>query len=275
MLISGAATLRNELVTNTAHAVRIGDGQTLTLAGTTITGGTIDNYSGALGGTIDVVGDSTIDGDAVLNKGLVTVESGITLTLDDATLANASVTNLGTVAVESGKKLKLAGAGLTGGTISLTGTLSSSGTSTITNATVTNALLLESTLGGLLTLIATSPAAAITNSGTIQANGAELDINGEAVTNKGTLQSINNGTLKLISTTVTNGVGAVSVEAGSTLDLVGSTIAGGTVTIAGTLESTGTSAINDADIHNTGTITVTSGTLTIDPVLWMSPCGGR
>ena len=39
------------------------------------------------------------------------------------------------------------------------------------------------------------------------------------------------------------------------------------MTIAGTLESTGTSAINNADITNTGTITVTSGTLTIDPAI--------
>ena len=39
------------------------------------------------------------------------------------------------------------------------------------------------------------------------------------------------------------------------------------MTIAGTLESTGTSAINNADITNTGTITVTSGTLTIDPAM--------
>ncbi len=37
------------------------------------------------------------------------------------------------------------------------------------------------------------------------------------------------------------------------------------MTIAGTLESTGTSAIDNADITNTGTISVTSGTLTIDP----------
>ena len=36
-------------------------------------------------------------------------------------------------------------------------------------------------------------------------------------------------------------------------------------TIAGTLESTGTSAVDSADITNSGTITVTSGTLTIDP----------
>ncbi len=64
------------------------------------------------------------------------------------------------------------------------------------------------------------PAAAITNGGIIQANNAELDINGEAVANTGTLAAINGGTLKLISTTVTNsgsahGVGRVRLDARS------------------------------------------------------------
>jgi VCBS repeat-containing protein len=265
--IAGAATLLNDVLTNTGHTVRIDDGQTLTLSGTEISGGAIDNYS-VLGGTIDVTGNSKIDGNATLNKGVVTVESGVTLTLDDATVAGAAITNGGTVKVDTSKKLTLAGASLTGGTLTVAGTLASSGITTITDANISNSYLLESTLAGLLTLVATTPAAAITNSGIIRANGAELDIDHEAVANTGTLAAINNGTLKLIAATVTNtGSGAVSVESGSTLDLLGATIDGGTMTIAGTLESTGASAINEADIANTGIITVTGGTLTIDPAL--------
>lgn len=266
--IAGAATLLNDVLTNTGHTVTIDDGQTLTLSGTEITGGTINNFNGASGGTIDVTGDSKIDGNATLNKGAVTVESGKTLTLDDATVAGSAITNGGIVKVDASKKLTLAGASLTGGTLTIVGTLASSGATTITDANISNSYLLESTLGGLLALVATTPAAAITNGGIIQANGAELDINGEAVANTGTLAAINGGTLKLISTTVTNsGSGTVSVESGSTLDLAGATINGGTVTISGTLESTGTSAINNGDITNNGTITVTSGTLTIDPAV--------
>ncbi|MGY3462194.1 VCBS repeat-containing protein [Bradyrhizobium sp. LM3.4] len=263
--IAGAATLLNDVLTNTGHIVKVDDGQTLTLSGTEITGGTIDNYS-VLGGTIDVTGDSKIDGNATLNKGAVAIETGVTLTLDDATVVGTAITNGGIVKVDTSKKLTLAGASLTGGTLTVVGTLASSDATTITDANISNNYLLESTLGGLLALVATTPAAAITNSGTIQANHAELDVNGEAVANSGTLAAINNGTLKLISATVTNsGSGTVSVELGSTLDLAGATIDGGTVTISGTLESTGTSAINNGDITNNGTITVTSGTLTIDP----------
>ncbi|WP_433996197.1 FecR domain-containing protein [Bradyrhizobium japonicum] len=262
--IAGAATLLNDVLTNTGHTVTVDDGQTLTLSGTEITGGTINNFSGSVGGAIDVTGNSKIDGNATLNKGAVTVENGVTLTLDDATVAGSAIANHGAVKVDTSKKLTLSDVGLTGGGLTISGTLDSSGATTITDAAIINNGLIEA-VGGLLTL-ATVTSATIANAGTLQANGAELDIDHEAVTNTGTLAAINGGTLKLISMTVTNGTGAVSVGAGSTLDLVGAVIDGGTLTIAGTLESTGTSAINDADITNTGTITVTGGTLTIDPV---------
>ncbi|MCK1712828.1 MULTISPECIES: VCBS domain-containing protein [unclassified Bradyrhizobium] len=261
--IAGAATLLNDVLTNTGHTVQIDDGQTLTLSGTEITGGTIENYSGALGGTIDVTGNSTIDGNATLNKGNVKVESGVTLTLGDAAVSGTKITNDGTVKLDASRTLTLSGASLAGGMLAVSGTLDSSGFTTITDANISNSYLIEA-IGGVLALVGT--ATTITNNvgGTIQANGAELDINGEAVTNTGTLAAINNGTLKLIATTVPN-TGTVSVESGSMLDLAGATINGGTVTISGTLESTGTSAINGADFTNNGTIDVTSGTLSIDP----------
>lgn len=263
--IAGAATLLNDLVTNKG-TVTVDDGKTLTLSGTEITGGTINNYSGASGGAIDVAGDSTIDGNATLNQGAVTVESDVTLTLGDATVAGTAVTNHGTVKVDDSKRLTLNGASLTGGTLTVSGTLDSTGTTTITNTNISNTYLIEA-IGGVLALVATTSTTAITNGGTLQANGAELDINGEAVTNTRTLAAINDGTLKLISNVVTNTGGAVSIGSGSTLDLSSATVKGGTLTIAGTLESIGTSAIIDADVTNTGTISVTSGTLTIDPAV--------
>ncbi|MET4388399.1 VCBS repeat-containing protein [Bradyrhizobium sp. F1.4.3] len=266
--IAGAATLLNDVLANTGHIIQVDDGKTLTLSGTEIIGGAINNYNGLLGGTVHVTGDSRLDGNATLSKGAVTVDAGVVLTLDDATVSAGSITNGGTVKVDVSKKLTLAGASLTGGVLTIAGTLASSGTTTVTDANISNSYLLESTLGGLLALVATTTATSITNDGgTIRANNAELDINGEAVTNTGTLAAINDGTLKLISTKVTNTGGGVSIESGSTLDLSGATIDGGSLTIAGTLESTGTSAITEADITNTGTITVTSGKLTIDPAV--------
>ncbi|WP_247406053.1 cadherin-like domain-containing protein [Bradyrhizobium sp. 76] len=259
--IAGAATLLNDVVTNTG-TVTVDGGQTLTLSGTEISGGAVNGT-----GTIDVIGSSKIDQSATLSTTAVTVESGVILTLDDVTVAGTAIANHGTVKVDASSKLTLNGVSLTGGALNVSGTLNSTGTTAITNANISNNYLIEATLGAL-TLFATSSATSIANGGILRANGAELDINGEAIANTGTLAAINHGILKLIGMTVTDtGSGHVSVESGSTLDLQGATIDGGTVTIAGTLESTGTSAINNADITNTGTITVTSGTLTIDPAI--------
>jgi hypothetical protein len=263
----GALTLdQGTKVDNSSGIVIVDDGGRLVLDDAGMTGGTINNYSGALGGAIDVTGDSKIDGNATLNKGAVTVEKGVMLTLDDVTVAGTSITDNGSLKVSTGRKLTLSNTTVAGGALNVSGKLDSSGTTTITNTVITNNSVIE-TIGGVLALVATT-SATITNAGTLQANSGELDINGEPVANTGTLAAINDSTLKLISTTVTNtGGGAVSVEAGSTLDLVGATIDGGTLTVSGTLVSTGISAIDDADITNTGTINVTSGTLTIDPVV--------
>ncbi|WP_201723777.1 VCBS domain-containing protein, partial [Bradyrhizobium sacchari] len=259
VLANGALAIdQGSTVDNSTGNVIVDGNAALTLADATISGGAINGA-----GTIDVTGAGRIDGGATLNTGAVTVESGITLTFGDATVAGTAIANHGTVKVDASKQLTLNGAGLTGGAFTVQGTLDSSGATTITDASITNNGLIEA-LGGLLTLT-TLTSASIANAGTLQANGGELDIDHEAVTNTGTLAAINGSTLKLISTTVTNGTGAVSVASSSTLDLVGAVIDGGTVTIVGTLESTGISAINNADITNTGTITVTGGMLTIDP----------
>lgn len=259
VLANGVLAIDQSTLGNAGN-VKVDAGGELMLNDATITGGTINGT-----GTIDVTGTSKIDGGATLSTSFVTIDAGQTLTLDDATVSGTAITNGGTVKVDANSKLTLAGASLTGGTLAVSGRLASSGATTITDVSISNSHLIETTLGGLLTLLATTPAAAITNDDTIRANGAELDINGEAVTNTGTLAAINAGTLKLIATKVTNTGGAVSIESGSTLDLSSAIVNGGTLTISGTLESNGTSAITDANIANTGTMSVTSGTLTIDP----------
>src|SRR6202035_5994402 len=95
--------------------------------------------------------------------------------------------------------------------------------------------------GGTLTVSSTG-GATLTNSGTLEANGGELDITSEPVTNTGTLQATGNSILKLTTTTVTNTdgntSGTVTVDAGSTLDLISATIADGMLTNHGTLDAT-------------------------------------
>ena len=58
--------------------------------------------------------------------------------------------------------------------------------------------------------------------------------------------------------------GALTVDAGSTLDLNNTTISGGALSNAGTVDSTGTSALNEATVTNSSLLEVTGGQLTIN-----------
>jgi hypothetical protein len=178
--VAGTATLLDDTLTNTSATgsiIQIDDSQTLILSGTEIIGGTINDFSGELGGTIDVTGSSKIDGGATLNNGAVTVEISQTLTLDDVTMAGTVITDTDAtsiVRVDGGQTLTLSAATIKGGTLNIDGTLDSIGISAITNASIHNTGTIEAT-GGVLTI---DPTVAVTlnNSGTIEANGGELDL---------------------------------------------------------------------------------------------------
>ena len=295
---SSTLKLISTTVTNgTAGTVTVGLGSTLDLVSANIGGGTLDNS-----GTLDSTGTSSLSNVGITNSGLIESTGGtltieptgaVTLTnsgtleanggeldiseavtnnatlqaIDSSTLklTSTTVTNNtgGTVTVGLGSTLDLVGAGISGGTLDNSGTLDSAGTSTLSNVGITNSGLIEST-GGTLTIEPTG-AVTLTNSGTLEANGGELDIS-EAVTNNATLQAIDSSTLKLTSTTVTNNTGGtVTVGLGSTLDLVGAGISGGTLDNSGTLDSTGTSSLSNVGITNSGLLDSTGGTLTIEP----------
>jgi hypothetical protein len=245
-------TLLNDTVTNTDATLQVDDGQTLKLNGTTINGGTINDLTpSGTGGTIDVTGDSKIDSGATLNSGAVTVESSVKLTLDNVTVSGTVFNDLvtgGTIQIDSGDALTFNGATINGGTLNISGELDSTGSSFITGATIINSSHID-VVSGMLTI----DPAPVTNTGTIEVtDGATLVLSGEIITNT-------DGTTKGVIQ-----VGADPTHTAATLDLEGSTIKGGTLIISGELVSTGDSFITGADITNTGTIDVTSGTLTID-----------
>ncbi len=265
-------------VANAGGHIAVDGGAKLTLNGAGIDGGTLaDN------GEIDLTGDGVLKNGTLANSGLIKVSgagnaldsenvtansalevlAGGALLLDlGTTVANAG----GTVTVDATGMLTLNGATIDGGTLSISGTLDSTGTSAITNVDIANTGLIEST-GGILTI---DPATLI-NSGTLEANGGKLDLTGETVTNTGSLQAIGDGTLQLTDSTVTNTdgvtsdpIGTVTVESGSTLDLVRTVISGGTITDNGLIDVAGSSTISNAVLNN-GDVTVEGGqTLTLD-----------
>ncbi len=114
--------------TATGVILTLDDGTTVTGGTLTVVGGsalalndaTIDGSTVNIAGDIDVIGSSTITGNAVLNKGGVTIGSGDTLTLDDVTVNGTSFTDTASGAVlqiDGGDTLTLKGATISGGTI--------------------------------------------------------------------------------------------------------------------------------------------------------------
>ena len=118
-------------------------------------------------------------------------------------------------------------------------------------------------------------------SGTIDASGQRaliIDNNspesastqpGNAVINTGTIEATGAGGLTIENTTISNAThaahdtGLIEAATGSQILLENATIIDGAVNIAGVLVSTGTSAIVDATVDNTGTIESTDGTFTV------------
>ena len=245
---------------------------------------------------------STLSSDAALNAdhdqhvwafgytqgtlGLTNINSGIALNFEDLLGAGSDfnyadlqvvvtgatdptpLPSSATVEVAAGSRLNLEGSSIgggptdgsdfSGGIVEVYGTLDSTGTGSINDASINNTGTLEATSGTL-----TIDPGSIDNSGLLEANGGALTIDATPVTNTGTLKATDDSALTLSGDTVTNTGGMVQVDAGSTLDLDGSSISGGTVDVSGTLDSTGTSSINGANLTDTDLVEVTSDTLTL------------
>ncbi|HEX3503105.1 MAG TPA: FecR domain-containing protein [Xanthobacteraceae bacterium] len=118
---------------NNEGEIGLESGATLILSGAVVDGGDIFD-----GGNIEVAASSTIGGGALVQGacGQLTVDAGVTLTLDDATLENLDATNHGKLQVDSGHTLNLTNATISGGTINEDGALNVDH-STISGAAIT------------------------------------------------------------------------------------------------------------------------------------------
>ena len=121
--VAGTLTLDTDLVTNAGGIITVDDGKTLKLNGTTINGGTINDFSTVGGGIIDVTGASTIAGtvgtDANLNgNGAGTVTLDAALTLDYVTIDATAITDDFSIAIADTVTLQ-DGTTVTGGALSI------------------------------------------------------------------------------------------------------------------------------------------------------------
>ncbi len=265
----GASTLTN--VNNTifgSGTIGTGDGA-LTLVNDAA--GTID----ALGGTLILDTGHTIDNSGILAAGLVTAVT---------TALTGTATGSGTLQINDvGDNAGLIEAAANGILDIKTDLITWTGGTAIAG---TNGILLE--LGGTLEVdvakLQLTGGGAVSLAGGAITGAASTDIldnvdntisgygtiggGGLQIVNTNLIEATNDGTLVLSGTTVTNFVGGtngtVHADSGSTVELDAATIHGGNVTIAGALDSLGSSFIDDgAAITGAGTVTVSGGTLTL------------
>jgi hypothetical protein len=217
------------------------------LNGTTINGGTLETDSG---GVIDALtGTSTFDG-VIIAGGFIKAESGATVDLENTTTVGGTVTfgGGGTFVLDPGVASIVGGSG--GGTLDIAVGATLTGSGNIGNAGTPSPTALT-----------------LDNNGTIDANvsDATLDIHtGNIVTNAGTLEATNGGTLEIDDVVSNTGTiladgGAINItKAIESTDLIKATGGGAiVVTVVGLdLENTATGTV-DADTGGTITLNIT------------------
>ncbi len=230
--VAGAATLLDDVLTNTAQIVQVDDNKTLTLNGSEIIGGTVNDGSLLGTGIIDVTGDSKIDGTSpihvALNNGAVTVEGGVKLTLDNVTVTRTDITDKGSIELDH-------------------------------NVTLTGGATIEGT--------SSSSKGPITNLGTLEVAGAAT-LHDDTLTNTSHVVQVDDGqTLTLSDTTINGGtvatVSAGIIDAASGLNFIN----GANVVITGILESTGGGTLTidaTSTLADTGLIEANGGNLIVD-----------
>src|SRR5712671_1867992 len=197
----------------------------------------------------------------------LTINNGIALDVFGPSISNAGTITLGSAGF--GTELVLEGnvtLSGSGGSVTM-----SNSSNFIFGSSSANTLTNQSTIQGAGHI--GNGQMGLVNSGTINANQPttlfiQANGTGSGATNTGTLEATAGGTLQLLSTTFANTGGKISAN-GSTLQVNGSTVNGGTVTLTGA----STLQLNTGTIHGGSTLT-NSATGTIETATGGSTLGG-
>ncbi|MDR3664744.1 MAG: hypothetical protein P4L86_30880, partial [Mycobacterium sp.] len=238
-----SVTVNGTTFTDTADGaiLQIGVGTTLTLeGGATIDGGTINDGAAI----IDVKDAARIDGNATLNNGRVTVESGATLTLDNVTVNGTAFTDLATsstIQVDDGDTLTLNSASISSGTVTDNGTIDISGAVIFQSGVAVN--------GGAMSI---AKGATLDIENAVTGTGATL--NGVNVINSGTIQVDAPGAGTTVISLVLDG--GTTVTGGTLLIHVGFPVG----SIEGTVEiGTGGATLDGVTVANNNSLTIDDG----------------
>ncbi len=222
---------------------------TLTLSGTTVNGGTIEDYNASGGGNIDVLGASEIAGTSGSyaqllgnNVGIVTLDAALTLdyvTLSGITIENGTTFGSGLGPLTIADTVEVAGATtLLGVTATNNGTLQVDNATTLTlSGSTINGGAITVTSGGMLNMTGNDSI----SGGTLDIHGA-LNVNGIATISGDAITVESGGIVSIMGTlTIGDATGTGNYQIGTatqnaTLEFdgsVGSVGAGATVTFEG------------------------------------------
>ncbi len=250
---AGAALLIDpSTIDNTGGTITIDSTGALTLNGSTVTAGFVDDE-----GTLALTGLAAIQNGTLTNNGIFTV-SGAGNALDTEQVTNnATLEVIGALTIDQNSLVTNGGAA-DGITIDSTGALTLNG-STVTAGFVDD----EGTLA--LTGLAAIQNGTLTNNGIFTVSGAGNALDTEQVTNNATLEVIGALTIDQNSL-VTNGGAAdgITIDSTGALTLNGSTVTAGFVDDEGTLALTGLAAIQNGTLTNNGIFTVSGAGNALD-----------
>ncbi|MDQ1389373.1 MAG: hypothetical protein QOF56_2827, partial [Acidobacteriaceae bacterium] len=280
----GTLQLVNTTFANAGGTVSA-NGSTLQVNGSTINGGTVtltgastlqlntgtihggSTLTNSATGTIEVVTGANTLGGTVNNSagGTFKIDNGALLNLETGTYSQLGAVQLNSAGF--GTSLEVQGnVTLSGGTV----TMSNNASNFIFGASSANTLTNAGTIQGAGHI--GNGSMGLVNSGTINANQSAGIIiqDGAAVTatNTGTLEATAGSTLTLSNTTFANAGGTVAANTG-TVNVSGSIINGGNVTLTGA----STLLLNTGTIHGGSTLT-NSATGTIEVVTGANTLGG-
>jgi fibronectin-binding autotransporter adhesin len=227
---------------------------------TLVLNGTFNNA----GGTIEALGESGGTVNATVQLAAGTVINGGTLTTTTAGSYSGVIENAGAVTL-NGVTNSGTYADTTGTTTTLKGTITNSGSITLAASTLslgnsvtlngTGAVVLSNSTSNVITAATTG--LTLTNANTIEGAGTIEEM---GIVNTGTIAADQSAVLNILpSSAGLNNSGTLSVSTGDTmkigtsaggalLNFSGTTLAGGTYAVSGTLEfgASGTSVVNDA-----------------------------
>jgi fibronectin-binding autotransporter adhesin len=248
-----------------------GLGSRVSLSSATITGGMLGSLND---GDVSVSGSSTLDSVSV--SGVLDVENSVTLSI------STSLDNSGTITVNPDGNIST-----TQVTFLDSMTVSGDGTFVLASSDARARILTGAdqtvTMNPLLTVRGQGRIeASMVNDGLIRSDVSEIRMTSNNKTNNGTMEAISGAVMEFSGITTTQGgAGVIQADgAGSQIELVSSTIVGGTlrsinggdvsVDASSTLDSVSFSG--DLDIQNTNTLTVVNG-LTNNGTITVNPTG--